>query len=180
MSEKGDRHSTHSVLRERIVEHIFVGEVLRALWQRGVIDVEVLRSEFDAYGYDIVLSRGRIVRHIQLKTQAYGSLVVAKALAQKPSGCVVWIGIDKETLQLGPFLWFGGRPGRPLPDISQYQNPRRAMHNAKRERPLRKNHHQLPRVPTGWKSEGSRAPDPFTKVATVDAVISRLFGNLRP
>ena len=33
-----------------------------------VIDVEVLRSEFDAYGYDLVMTRGHIVRHIQLKT----------------------------------------------------------------------------------------------------------------
>jgi hypothetical protein len=41
--------------------------VLRALWCRGVFDVEVLRSEFDAHGYDLVMARGRIVRHIQLK-----------------------------------------------------------------------------------------------------------------
>lgn len=33
-----------------------VGDVLRALWRRGVTDVEVLRPEFDAHGYDIVLT----------------------------------------------------------------------------------------------------------------------------
>jgi hypothetical protein len=60
-------HYRHSSLRERIIEHIFVGDALREWWRDGVIDVEVLRSEFDAHGYDLVMSRGRIVRHIQLK-----------------------------------------------------------------------------------------------------------------
>jgi hypothetical protein len=32
------------------------------------VNVEVLRSEFDAHGYDLVLARGHTVRHIQLKT----------------------------------------------------------------------------------------------------------------
>src|SRR5690348_2044567 len=45
----------HSTLRERIVEHVFVGEALRQLWKRGARDVEVLRSEFDAGGYDLVM-----------------------------------------------------------------------------------------------------------------------------
>jgi len=45
-----DRHFTHSTLRERIVEHVFVGDVLRTLWRLGVTDVEILRPEFDAHG----------------------------------------------------------------------------------------------------------------------------------
>jgi hypothetical protein len=43
-----DRQFVHSTLRERIVEHVFVGDVLRTLWKRGVTDVEILRPEFDA------------------------------------------------------------------------------------------------------------------------------------
>jgi hypothetical protein len=112
-----DRHFTHSTLRERIVEHVFIGDVLRTLWRRGVTDVEILRPEFDAHGYDVVMSRGAVVRHVQLKTQAAGKVSVGHALSQKPSGCVVWIGLEKDTLDLGPFLWFGGLPGAPLPDI---------------------------------------------------------------
>ncbi|MDP1827998.1 MAG: hypothetical protein Q8L48_32285 [Archangium sp.] len=30
--------SHHSTLRERIVEHLFVGEALRTLWRLGVYD----------------------------------------------------------------------------------------------------------------------------------------------
>jgi hypothetical protein len=121
-----DQNFTHSTLRERIVEHVFVGDVLRTLWRHGVTDVEILRPEFDAHGYDLVMSRGAIVRHIQLKTQAAGKVSVGSALAEKPSGCVVWIGLNKETLELGPFMWFGGSPGKPLPDISAHPNPKRA------------------------------------------------------
>jgi hypothetical protein len=63
-----EAHSFHSTLRKRIAEHVFIGEALRALWRRGIMDVEVLRSEFDAHGYDLVMGRGAIVRHIQFKT----------------------------------------------------------------------------------------------------------------
>jgi len=96
-----DRNFTHSTLRERIVEHVFVGEVLTTLWRRGVLNVEILRPEFDAHGYDVVMSRGPVVRHVQLKTQAAGKVSVGRALAEKPSGCVVWIALDKATLKLG-------------------------------------------------------------------------------
>jgi hypothetical protein len=90
-----------------------------------------------------VMSHGPIVRYVQLKTQAAGKVSVGRTLAQKPSGCVVWIRLNKDTLELGPFMWFGGAPGRPLPDISLYPNPRRATHNAEGERPVRKNHREL-------------------------------------
>jgi hypothetical protein len=113
-------HSHHSVLRERIVEHVFVGDILRTLWRRGLTDVEVLRSEFDAHGYDLVMVRGRIIRHIQLKTilenGKAADVKVSLKLADQPSGCVIWIVIDKD-LQFKSYLWFGGLPGLPLPDI---------------------------------------------------------------
>jgi hypothetical protein len=115
-----DRHFTHSTLRERIVEHVFVGDVLRTLWRRGVTDVEILRPEFDAHGYDVVMSRGAIVRHVQLKTKTTTGksikVSIGRALAEKPSGCVICIGLDND-LALGPFLWFAGAPGERLPEI---------------------------------------------------------------
>lgn len=44
-----DKHSRHSTLRERIVEHRFVADALQHLWKRDIFDVEVLRPEFDAW-----------------------------------------------------------------------------------------------------------------------------------
>ena len=106
-------HFENSTLRERIVEHVFVGEALLALWRRGVVDVEVLRSEFDAHGYDLVMARdrGRIVRHIQFKTGKSakpGDVSISMALADKPSGCVLWIRVSDKLEIMGPF--FGTNP----------------------------------------------------------------------
>ena len=39
-------------------------------------------------------------------------------LAAKASGCVVFMWFDSDTLDLGPFAFFGGAPGQPLPDIT--------------------------------------------------------------
>ena len=64
IEEAEGAHSIHSTLRERIVEHVFIGDALRRLWQLGVSDVEVLRSEFDTGGYDLVMSYRKVVRHI--------------------------------------------------------------------------------------------------------------------
>jgi hypothetical protein len=85
------------------------------------------------------------VRHAQLKTLTTGKVSVGRALAEKPSGCVIWISLNKDTLELGPFFWFGGSPGQPLPDISLNPNPKRTTHNSQGVKPSRRNHHSLPR-----------------------------------
>lgn len=164
-----DRNSTHSTLRERIVEHGFVGDALRRLWKQGILNVEVLRPEFDAHGYDLVMSRGRIVRHIQLKTgtspKPAVDVSVPLALAEKPSGCVLWIHVD-DALKLGPYFWFGGEPGQPLPILDKFKVPRRATHNKKGERPERINHRLIPRAQ-------------FVKLDSLSSVLEHLFGDLR-
>jgi hypothetical protein len=160
-------HSVHSTLRERIVEHVFVGEALRALWRRGVADMEVLRSEFDAHGYDLVLGRGSIVRHIQFKTGIRSKpnrVSVARTLASKPSGCVIWICVSLD-LDLGPFWWFGGAPGEPLPDLAAFASPRSLRRRETGEKPLRLNHTEVP-------------ASLFRKLETIDQVLEALFGPL--
>lgn len=103
------------------MEHLFVGDLLRCFWRKGISDVAVLRSEVDDGGYDLVLEHSGVLRHIQLKSSYRGAKTrdvnINSALARKPSGCVVWMFFDQATLELGPFLWFGDEPGRPLPDL---------------------------------------------------------------
>jgi hypothetical protein len=159
-------HSRHSVLRERIVEHVFVADVLRRLWQLGITDAEVLRSEFDAGGYDIVLSRGRITRHIQLKTLTAGGraseVKVGLALAEKPSGCVLWIVVSPD-LETESYLWFGAEPGAALPDISLLKMAKHTKGNAQGEKSYRPNHRLLPRRK-------------FTRLNSIDEVLDKLLG----
>lgn len=166
-----EMHYMHSVLRERIVEHVFIGEALRRLWQRGITDVEVLRSEFDAGGFDLVMSYGAIVRHIQFKAMVAGgsrtSITANLNLAQKPSGCILWIVV---TPQLDKFeswtwLWFGNEPGQPLPDLGEMKIARHAKANAAGVKLERPNQRVVPR-------------SAFTPLASLDAVLERLFGPL--
>lgn len=159
----------YSTLRERIVEHVFVGDALRELWRSGVYDVEVLRSEFDAHGYDLVMSRGKIVRHIQFKTGTQNrpaKVSLSKALVEKPSGCVIWIKLGPK-LEMGPYYWLGGAPGQPLIAITQYPNSRRVTPNKTGVRPVRKNHFDVP---------GSA----FVARNSLSEILENLFGDLSP
>ena len=159
-------HYRHSVLRECIVEHVFVGEVLRHLWQRNVTDVEVLRSELDAGGYDVVMTRGTTIRHIQLKTLTVGGkaagVSIGLKLAARPSGCVIWIVVTSD-LEIESYLWFGGKPGTALPGIDAFPAARHTKGNAQGLKADKPNHRFVPK----------RA---FVPLATIGEVVDALFG----
>ncbi len=65
-----DSDSLHSSRRENLVEHVFIGEVMRNLWCAGVHEVDILRAETDASGYDIVIEVGSVSRRTTNKGQA--------------------------------------------------------------------------------------------------------------
>jgi hypothetical protein len=120
-----DLHSEQASYREKLLEHLFVGELLRHLWQAQIFDVEILSPEVDNSGYDVVLECNGVLRYIQLKSSFTGSKTARQnlnlRLAQKHGGCVVWMYFDAETLALGPFYWFGGEPSGQFPNISELQ-----------------------------------------------------------
>jgi hypothetical protein len=106
---------------EMVLEHRFLGELSTELWLRGAMDFEVLRSEVDSHGYDLVIEANGQIRHIQLKALRCGGkrseVTLSTRLAAKRSGCVVMMVYDPTSLALGPFHWFGGAPGEPVPDL---------------------------------------------------------------
>jgi hypothetical protein len=163
-------HFLESGLREKVIEHLFVGDLLRSLWCQGSRDIEVLRAEVDRAGYDLVLESNGVLRHVQLKA-SYRSAKTARVgininLARKPSGCVLWIWFDPDTMDLGPFLWFGGQPGEPLPSLGD-----RVGKHTKGDR-------------TGLKAERPNirilAKGRFSVLATMDDVTQALFGAASP
>ena len=165
----GVDQSEHSMLRELIIEHLFVGEGLRKFWRCGIADVEVGRAEIDAFGYDLVMSRGQVVRHIQLKTMKVGGrardVKVSLKLMEKPSGCVVWIVVDPARLDMRSFLWFGGAPGARLPDITHFKVARHSKGDSSGTKNERKEHRLVKR-------------SSFKKLQTLDEVLVNLFGAL--
>jgi hypothetical protein len=161
------RHYLKSRYREKVVEHIFVGELLRHLWANGLDGVEILTPEVDASGYDIVLTLGRIVRHVQIKCSVDGGKTedqhVNASLALQPSGCIVWIVVEERALTFRRFLWFGGPPGSPLPDLATLKNARHTRANAQGVKAFRANTKIVPR-------------SKFTPLPDMAALVHALFG----
>jgi hypothetical protein len=161
-----DSQFLHSSLREKVLEHLFVGDLLRCLWRLGRRDIELLRAEVDYAGYDLVLECNGCVRHVQLKSSHRNSAVVAVnahiGLAEKPSACIVWIKFDLSTMELGPFLWFGAEPGQRIPSLGD----RLARH-------VRADH-------TGTKGFRPKLrvikKSSFRELSTIDQVARALFG----
>lgn len=156
----------NSVLREKVIEHVFLAELSRALLLNTRITFEVLRSEFDANGYDLVVEAGGILRHIQLKAGRLGgkraNVGINTALSDKPGGCVVWMMVDEATLKLGPFYWFGGAPGEALPPLGD----RVGRHTKGDATGLKALRPGIRIIPKGR----------FTRLETIEQVAERLFG----
>jgi hypothetical protein len=117
------KHTEHSSYREKLIEHLFIGELLKISWLHHECSLEVAKPEVDNSGYDIILETKGLIRHVQIKTSIIGGKTafqkVHVKLAEKPSACVVWIYFNEDTMELGPFLFFGGNAGSPIPDLSE-------------------------------------------------------------
>jgi hypothetical protein len=161
-------HYLQSSLREKLLEHLFIGELGRELWKLGRRDIEILRAETDSAGYDLVLECNGVLRHVQLKSSHLTSntrkQTVNIGLSKKPQGCVVWIKFDQDTLKLGPFLWFGGSPTENLPPLGD-RPARHTRRNRMGTRSLRENLRDV--------SESK-----FTKLATMSDLVTKLFGSV--
>ncbi|MFL6262550.1 MAG: hypothetical protein ACJ76Y_22865 [Thermoanaerobaculia bacterium] len=162
------RHNLFSSHREAILEHVFIGELLRSLWVREVDDVEVLRPEVDSAGYDLAIECRGHLRHIQLKSSFLSaktrSVAVSTRLAEKPSGCVVWVCFNQDDLQPRVFKWFGCEPGEKLPDIMGYPVARQARANSQGFKAIRPYFRLVPK-------------SVFKTLDTMNEVAEKLFGR---
>lgn len=161
-------HSTNSSYREMVLEHMFLGNLLCHLWQSGVYQVEVLKSQVDDSGYDLILEYNGIVRHIQLKTSFVGATTnrinANIKLGQKPSGCILWLIFRPDTLEFHTFLWFGKEAGQPLPDITDFPIATHTKANAAGQRANRPNIRSIEKRN-------------FEQLDTIEQVAIRLFGG---
>lgn len=78
-----------SVYRESLIEHMFIADLVQAGWTTGKM-IQVAKSEIDAWGYDIILSCGPVVRYVQMKSSVTGVAIAAnRALSMIPGACIV-------------------------------------------------------------------------------------------
>ena len=162
------KHYLWSSYREMLIEHVFVSEVMKYAWYHDE-HIEVLKPQTDDAGYDLVLGCKGIYRHVQLKTKSKDAtarsvnLNIALASPDK-SGCIIWIVFDPDTIELGPYLWFGDLPGQPISNTDDLPVAKHNKANAqgqKLERPnIRKVKQSL-----------------FTPLENIDGVMHKLFGD---
>jgi len=130
-----EEHSLNSSFREKLIEHLFVGELLKFSWINQDFSLEVSKPEVDNSGYDLIVESQGVIRHIQLKSAFVGAKTsrqnVNVTLSSKQSGCIVWVYFDQDTLKLGPFLFFGNIPGEPLSDLTEFKIARHTKGDAK-------------------------------------------------
>lgn len=155
---------------EQLVEHVFISEILQEAWFGHEESVEVLRSEVDSSGYDLVFECNGVLRHVQLKTSGSTAKTTRQnvnvALAEKPSGCIVWIIREEDEasrrVQLR-YLFFGGAAGEPLPSLGGFQVGKHTKGDStgkKKERPA------IRVVSKGF----------FTPIDTTAELVDELFG----
>jgi hypothetical protein len=162
-----NQHVENSSYRERLLEHLFIGELLRLAWASGDCALEISKPEVDRSGYDLIAEANGFIRHIQLKATFVGSSTKSQkvhiSLGAKPSGCVVLIHFDEETLSLGPYRYFGASPGEPLPSLLNHKVAKHTKANAQGVKAER------PNIRTIQNSA-------FTKIDTIQQLYSQLFG----
>ena len=169
---QSSEYSSRSAFFEKVVEHVFVAELLQESIYRHGVTMEVLRSEIDASGYDLVLECNEVLRYVQLKTSYEGSKTSRQkihiALANKPSGCVIWIirheDADSARMKLS-YRYFGGAAGEPLPSLSGFPVAKHTKGNAE-----------------GFKAERPSmrvvAQKHFQSILTTQELFSKLFGQI--
>lgn len=150
---------------EKVLEYHLLAALTAELFRRGA-DFEILRSDIDRHGHDLVIEADGIIRHIQLKGMVRGGrkydVPVNTRLAAKPSGCVVWMDYAPESFVLGPFRWLGGSPGAPLPPLGD-RLARHSRGNRDGDKGVRAAHREVKRTR-------------FEPLADIAALVDRLFG----
>ena len=138
------KHNLHSTFREKLIEHLLVGELLKQSWTKGDCSIEISRPEVDRAGYDLIAECNGHIRHIQLKGSHHGATTASQkvqiSLTEKPSGCVVWVLFNQDSLELGPFLYFGGGPGEKLPSLDSCRTAKHTNGDSRGVKAERHNH----------------------------------------
>ncbi len=161
------RHFENSSLREQYIEYVFLAGLCSEMWRRNK-PMDVLRSQTDQSGYDLVLDTVGAIRFVQLKS-SHASATTSKQpinvkLSAKPGGCVIWVVFDENTFQIDQYLWFGSDdPKGPCRDLGDKI--------AKRTTPKKDG--------TKPERQGIRevSKSKFVSIATVSALADVLFGT---
>lgn len=170
---KGDNKSDYleSNFREKLLEHVFVSEILQEAWINRNKTIEVLRSEVDSSGYDLVLECNGVIRHVQLKSSRKDSNTsrqnINVNLAKKPSGCVIWMVFEedeeKHKFKIN-YRFFGNGPNEQLPLLDKFSVGKHTKANSEGNKSIRPSIRVIPK-------------GQFIQVNGIEGLMDRLFGS---
>ncbi len=142
----------NSTYNEKLVEHLFIADILQTALIKNKMQIEISRAEIDISGYDLILECNKIVRHIQLKSSDSASKTsrqnVSLKLADKPSGCVIWIKKkveEKEGKFSLNYLFYGDDNANKLPSLDELKTTKHTKANAKGEKKERASMKNIPK-----------------------------------
>jgi hypothetical protein len=124
-SLNSDYLAAHSLTIENLLRHGFLFELCRELLLRQVPRrVTILNAEVDDSGVDLVLTCGKVTRHIQMKTlnktHAPNPYAIARALFDLRGGCVIWTCYDIADLRPTQYHFLGNSGNEVLGDAGQF------------------------------------------------------------
>jgi hypothetical protein len=107
---------------ENLLEHRFAFDLARQLvLSEKPRLLNIMRSEVDAFGVDLVLSVAGTSRHVQMKTRSgsppANAYAISEAIWSIANGCVVWMRYDPTSLEPTSYNLFG----LPLPPMGDYK-----------------------------------------------------------
>jgi hypothetical protein len=115
-----------SLFFENIHTHRFLSDILReCVLRKPSLFLDVLRGEVDDGGIDLILSSGKVTRHIQLKARAETipprPYAISERLLTQPGGCVIWIRYEKLTLFPIDYYALIGKPKQRPPAMPAFK-----------------------------------------------------------
>lgn len=168
-----------SSYRALVLEQVFCSEVLQAAWKVGLPVLEIDRPFVDFKGYDLVMTSGKVTRHVQLKgvypANKTGTVDVQLALADKPAGCVVLMFLDVDASGdriILSYRLFGRKGPDPLvfaPGLKVTTRSRPNSDGVKLDRDA------LRQVP--YRRNPREPEDGFGPLMNVDELVVHMFGD---
>ncbi len=58
-----EKHFLKSAYREKLIEHLFIGELRKLSWVEGSCSIEIAKPEVDSQGYDLMAEENGVIRH---------------------------------------------------------------------------------------------------------------------
>lgn len=104
-------YSIDSSYIEKIIEHIFLSEILTIAWKMSKKKINVIRPEVDNSGYDLILECNGIMKFIQLKSSSENikKQNINSKLFEKKEFAVILAIVDKEEMNIKEYYYYADK-----------------------------------------------------------------------